>query len=185
MAFKGTGEWKIAHPNGEDRYLVTIEWVLDAAGRPAVSAYAVRHEGGGPIPADLRRGLEAKLEEMADRLHAKAVAEEEVVIDLPDGTLRMGGPGSSITVPVERARITRRHADPEAVEAELFHKLQASRRRRKVTPDLLSEVAAVYREHPQAPTKAVSAAMYVSPAQASRYVKAAREAGLIPPREEP
>jgi hypothetical protein len=45
----------------------------------------------------------------------------------------------------------------------------------------LDQVAAIYRDNPRAPTKAVRLALGVSPRTAHRRVEEARQAGLIPP----
>ena len=71
--------------------------------------------------------------------------------------------------------------DGQTVEG--FHKqAHAPHRRRWITDELLAEVADVYRANPDAPTKAVREHFQISPANASRYVKQARERGLLEPR---
>jgi hypothetical protein len=50
----------------------------------------------------------------------------------------------------------------------------------RVTDETLRRVAAVYNEAIRAPTKAVRETMVVSPSTASRWVKRAKDAGLIP-----
>jgi len=54
--------------------------------------------------------------------------------------------------------------------------------RRWIDNDLLVEVAEIYKDGGRRPTAAVSEYFKVSPAQASRYVKAARQAGMIAAR---
>lgn len=54
--------------------------------------------------------------------------------------------------------------------------------KRKVTPELLGEVARIYTDHVTGnPTEAVRNAFGTSPRTAARYVERAREAGLLPP----
>ncbi|TMS50964.1 hypothetical protein E0T84_21475 [Mycobacterium sp. DBP42] len=52
-------------------------------------------------------------------------------------------------------------------------------RHRKMTPELLSQVAEVHKATPTARIAAVEAAFGISERQAKRYIKAAREAGLL------
>ena len=55
------------------------------------------------------------------------------------------------------------------------------RSRRRITPELLQEVASIYLADCRgAPTEAVREHYVVSPAQASTYVRLAKEAGFIP-----
>lgn len=55
--------------------------------------------------------------------------------------------------------------------------------RRKVTPELLAKVADVYRANDARPAEAVEDAFGVSPRTAFRYIRMAREQGLLEPRE--
>lgn len=74
----------------------------------------------------------------------------------------------------------------DAGPGELLTTVKGLRRqaRRRVTPDLLEEVAQVYRAHTVdgAPTKAVAEHFGLAPSTASLYVKRARDAGLDLPR---
>ena len=56
--------------------------------------------------------------------------------------------------------------------------------RRKLTPTFLAEVAELYMKNDRGGLGRVQAAFRVSKVTATRYVGRAREAGLIPPREE-
>lgn len=55
--------------------------------------------------------------------------------------------------------------------------------RRKVTPELLTQAAEVYRSHPERPAEAVELAFGVSPRTAYRYISLAREHGALEPKE--
>jgi hypothetical protein len=54
-----------------------------------------------------------------------------------------------------------------------------SARRRKMTPDVLKEVAELYRTAPMPRHEAIAAAFDVDPRTAQRYIQKARQAGLI------
>ena len=64
--------------------------------------------------------------------------------------------------------------DPEG-RRQVQHDVRKAIRRRAITDELLRDVARIYRLNPGSPTKSVSEALHVSPAQASRYVRQARE----------
>lgn len=55
--------------------------------------------------------------------------------------------------------------------------------RRKVTPELLAQVAEVYRANPDRPAEAVEMAFATSTRTAFRYISMAREQGILEPRE--
>jgi hypothetical protein len=55
------------------------------------------------------------------------------------------------------------------------------RERRRITPELLRQVADVYLANPATPTKAVHERFFVSMRQATNYVQAAEAAGYLPP----
>jgi len=78
---------------------------------------------------------------------------------------------------------------PDAVrEHRVIRAVRAARsdaRRRKVTPELLKKVAAVYQANPDAPTRAVQAAFPdIAHRTAGLYVRRARDAGLLPQLQE-
>jgi hypothetical protein len=60
--------------------------------------------------------------------------------------------------------------------------VQARRRRRVMSDDLLADVARVATENPTAPTKAVADQLHCSYRTAGRWVALARERGLLPQR---
>ncbi len=76
--------------------------------------------------------------------------------------------GSFITFPAKG----RRQAKADA-------QVRPAMRRRTITPDLLRDVARIYRSNPSEPTAAVRDAFEVSPATASRWVERAREDGFL------
>lgn len=69
----------------------------------------------------------------------------------------------------------------QPVDREMARKAILERQnRRHIDDELLTEVADVYKNGGRRPTVSVSEHFRVSPAQASRYVRAARQAGFIP-----
>lgn len=70
----------------------------------------------------------------------------------------------------------------ESAALKTRHSIQEARssRRGTVTREELEEVARVYREHPQSPTRAVELVLGYSKRTAARRVKQAEEAGLLP-----
>lgn len=184
---RGTGSGVLLIGSNEQppaQYEVRIEYSFEPGEPPALIGYGIRRTDGQPLPDPARRWIEARIStELLDRAYAIAIASEELTLDLGDGDLDLDGQH----FPVHGARVTRRYADPQAVEAQTAADLGRKRRRRKITAGFLAEVADVYRAHPDAPTKAVQAwqmrkSGYCSPAQASRYVRAARDAGLLEER---
>lgn len=73
------------------------------------------------------------------------------------------------------------YALPASAEAHRAHHDATGRRqrRRDLTPTLLREVADVYREGGRTPTEAVRQHFVVSRATASRWVRAARDEGIL------
>jgi hypothetical protein len=69
----------------------------------------------------------------------------------------------------------------DEVRALALRSLQEQRGRRRLTPQLLRQVADVYLTNPAAPTKAVRERFFVSMRQATNYVQAAEAAGFLPP----
>ena len=86
----------------------------------------------------------------------------------------LGDTMDEVTVSMERALA----AQPAEMKRAIRGLRQRSRR--KITPQVLAEVAEVYREHLStgAPTKAVGEHFGLAPSTASLYVKRARAAGL-------
>jgi hypothetical protein len=70
------------------------------------------------------------------------------------------------------------HATPEQRRAVL--RMQRRRRDPRTDGELLAQVAEVYREHPEAPNKAIAAQFGVSGRTAARWAQYASEAGLLP-----
>jgi hypothetical protein len=133
--------------------------VRDGAPRVVEMRFHAKPGQGEVRQAHLR---ETQLEAMVELVAAFAVR----VVSFDDGT---GVVQSSLS--------------PEGeVWSESLDSLRRARANRKVTPELLQEVAAVYREHlATGPTKAVRARFFVSQRMASNYVQRARRAGLLPP----
>ncbi|MCF6391043.1 hypothetical protein L2K20_29135 [Mycobacterium sp. MBM] len=69
----------------------------------------------------------------------------------------------------------------KAAARKFVDRQRLARARRVITPELLQEVAKVYRDNINgAPTKAVGEMFNVQPRQASKYVDAARQRGFLP-----
>jgi hypothetical protein len=156
---------------------VAVAWVVDHQALE-VTAYSVGAVDGDPIPQAIRRRLDAALEDIAMKMHARQAA-LVAVKELGDGTLTLGEGTASTSVTVRDVHVNQYD---NAVERDVFNHLQAQRRRRYIDHELLERVAKTYTAAGgQAPTKAVQESEGVSKAQASRYVKAARDAGYLAP----
>jgi hypothetical protein len=95
-----------------------------------------------------------------------------VLVDVRPGGLDEEGRQTTIT--------QYRLADVVGEDAQQVRRaVTTARRRRTITDRLLRDVARLYRADPDAPTKNVARELHVSAAQASRYVKAARERGIL------
>lgn len=124
-------------------------------GRPVLIEFGVRQNGD----------FDPVVELQARYIHSLAI--DELVTE----AIR------SVGVTVAGALIHQRPSDP-ATEGDLAVR---SRKRRLMTEALLSEVAQVVRDNPDAPIKAVQETMFCSYRTAGRWVAAARDALLIPP----
>jgi hypothetical protein len=181
MHYEGTAVLRFTQQGTGRTFDVTIDWSA-RRGRPVeLLGYALRATDGHAIPPEVRREFERGLDgSLASAAYAQAMARAQLSEGL--GTLSLTGThGETVEVP---ARLVRRASDPEKAAQDHYAEAERIRRRRDITPELLEQVAAVYLSaDPSRPTAEVRAAFNVSAPQASRYVRAAREAGLIPPRE--
>jgi len=170
----GTGTW---YP--DDSTTVTFEFRYRPAG-VQVTRFAAWANDGGEIPAKIQRAIGAGLQDAAEYWYGRAQAEYEARVEAGPGTLIIGEGDDAISLPVTSLTISQ-PGDPK--RAEKAHAEAAGRRRKHSVndPQRLRTAAEAYLANPVAPTNAVAAALRISKPQASRYVRAAREAGLIPP----
>lgn len=177
--------------NGPFRMTFAVRVV--PGGVPEVTELHVVRTDGGPVTAEALGEITAKLGALADYVHSEAVAEAKRRIALGDGgilTITDPQTGQSASAEVHNGVMTLPRANVERIAAGHREEYSRRRRRRDMTPERLAEVARVYNSAKDtgAPTKAVAVFLGTpeapySAAQASRWVKAARDAGLIPPLE--
>lgn len=156
-----------------------------------IVTYSVESVNGEEITAKIRRALADVVQVEAENWH-KFQAGWREERSAAGGSVRLGW----ADVPPEA---TWKSVDPQmnwadlksgkpfrwhddALSREVGKSLQEHRARRTIDHNLLEEVTKVYRAADTAPTKAVMEHYGVSPAQASRYVAAARRDGYLPPR---
>jgi hypothetical protein len=164
-------------------YDIGLEVVIEPGSRVELVAYSFRHRGGKGIQDRTRRDLERQLPKVIDWFAATAVATRTERIDIAGGTLTLSLKGHDpvSTVLGEGSSFTKTFVDEEKANI-LLEDFVTRRRRREVTPELLAEVAEVYRgSNPRKPTESVAAYYGVSQATASRWIKAARDSGLLEP----
>ena len=170
----GTGTW---YP--DDDTTVTFEFRYGPAG-VQVTRFTAWANDGGPIPAETQRAIGAGLRAAAEYWYGRAMAEYEASVQAGPGTVTLGEGEDAISFQVARLTV-RQPGNPERAD-EIRAEVSSRRRRHSVNdPRRLRTAAEAYLANPVAPTNAVAAALRISKPQASRYVRAAREAGLIPP----
>jgi hypothetical protein len=152
-------------PNGGPRYLV--ECGHDSELRPQVEAVHVQRD---PVGRELRNADLSRIHNLEDVVQQVwlAVSRRPAVIRANEDPLPPP-------------------ADESAEAAEMRGTVRGLRQqaRRKVTPELLAEVARIYRanEGSGAPVQAVREQLGVAESTAFRYVKLARESRDLAPRE--
>lgn len=171
----GEGTW---YP--EDGVTVRFRYRVDAHGIHLLGYDVATRTGHKGLSPDALKQIAGDLHGAAEASYgielAKLVGQHA---PLGSGTLILGEGEDRIAVDVADLAIvswSQDAADRVAADA------RGRRQRRTLTPALLQEIADVYAANPQKPTKAVREKWVVSDPTASRWVKAARDAGLIPPR---
>ena len=159
-------------------------------GAPHCTELTIRaHPEGREVRgADLRA---VRLEGAVDDLAAVASVD---VVTADDGStvfrrslnraLRTAAPGEVLNATL--AEFSRQVADEdgehELAQATKTIKEARSGSRRRLTDELLTQVAEIYRANlNDRPGEAVQAAYWVCPRQAARYIRAARDKGFLPP----
>lgn len=146
-----------------------------------VTDFRARHPGGHGIPTERLRDLATRAQEIAELAFARSIVEANAErVPLPEGTLTLGTGDDARTFELGGGELV---GKDHGLGERLLADVRKQRRRRTITPALLDDVAKVYLANPASPTKSVQAEFHVARAQAARYVRAAREAGLLPSRE--
>jgi hypothetical protein len=168
---------------GEANYF--IEDVVHV-GKLAIPRKIRFHTGGGPMPR-LTLGIELRNETpTCTYLEIAADVDSEVRVThlkkIPVERWVKQIVGECSTDLVESSPTGRmfveRAATPERLKA--VERMQRRRRDPRQDRALLERVAALYRQHPQAPNKAVAAEFRVSERTAGRWAEYCSDAGLLP-----
>ncbi len=143
-----------------------VDMVLEVVdGLPQCREFRVRSvEGGREIrPLDLKAAT-AQLNEWVEQFFAKfALAYERA----DDGSMTM---------------LLQDSPESHSAGVKAFQKASKGKGARTLNGDFLLRVAKIYTDNPSRPTRAVRDAFGVSDSMANKYVRKAREAGVLAPR---